>query len=205
MILYLVRHCKTDYNDQRRCQGKSDLPLNDAGQRQALALGQRFSGLELDGIHSSPLNRAMQTANAIAAGRSMEIVPEKGLVELDQGELEGMDMNEMARKCPDLLKKWIEDPADTVLPRGESMRVLQNRAWAAVESIVRSYQPETHVVAVSHNLAICTLVCKLLNIALLDFRRFRLSPAGVTTVEFKWNQGVVITLNDTSHLDGVQD
>ena len=205
MILYLVRHCKTDYNDQRRCQGKIDLPLNDAGLRQALVLGRRFSGLKLDGIHSSPLKRAMQTANVIADGRLVEIVPEKGLMELDQGDLEGMDMSEMARECPDLLKKWIEDPADTVLPGGESMRELQNRAWAAIESVVRSYQPETQVVAVSHNLAICTLICKLLNIDLLDFRRFRLSPAGVTTVEFKLNRGVILTLNDTSHLDGIRD
>jgi len=205
MLLYIVRHCKTDYNDQQRSQGKTDLPLNESGMRQAEALRRRFSNMALDAIHSSPLKRAMQTAHLI--GDEHKLVPKssEGLMELDQGELEGMDMSDMTRNFPDLLKKWIENPADTVLPGGESMRALQNRAWAAIESIVKSHQSDSHVVAVSHNLAICTLICKLLYIDLRDFRRFRLHPAGVTTVEFKHNRGVLICLNDTSHLDGVRD
>jgi len=205
MLLYVVRHCKTDYNDQQRSQGKTDLPLNDSGMRQAEALRRRFSNIMLDAIHTSPLKRAMQTAHLIGDEHKLEPKPIEGLMELDQGELEGMDMSDMARNFPDLLKKWIENPADTVLPGGESMRALQNRAWAAIESIVKSHQSDSQVVAVSHNLAICTLICKLLNIDLRDFRRFRLHPAGVTTVEFKYNHGVLICLNDTSHLDGVRD
>jgi len=207
MILYLVRHCRTDFNDQRRCQGTTDLPLNEGGRLEAGLLGKRFSGLKLDGIHSSPLLRAMETAQEIAAGRDLEVIlQEPGLAELNQGELEGMDMPTMARSHPDLLKNWFEDPADTVMPGGgESLRQAQKRAWAAIESIKARYESDATVAAVSHNLALCTVVCKLLNLEIKDFRRFKLSAAGVTAVELGGKWPVIMFLNDTSHLDGNKD
>jgi len=204
VILYLVRHCRTDLNDQRRCQGTTDTPLNEAGRLQAVALGRRFSEIELDGVYSSHLLRATETARAIADGHNLDIATKPGLAELNQGELEGMDMAGIARNYPDLLKNWFQEAADTVMPGGESMRQLQERAWAAVKSIVSSYDPDDRVVAVSHNLALCTVVCKLLKIEIADFRRFKISPACVTTVEFGNAWPVILSLNDTSHLDGYE-
>jgi len=204
VILYLVRHCRTDYNDQRRCQGTTDLPLNEAGKREAEALGRRFGAMEIDAFHSSPMIRAMETAYAMSPGRKIDIKPEPGLVELNQGELEGMDMGEMARNYPEVLKNWIEDPTDTHLPGGETMRQLQQRIWGTVKTIARSYPPEARVAAISHNLALCTVVCKLLKIEIKDFRRFKISPASVTVVDFRSGSPVLLALNDTSHLDGIE-
>lgn len=205
MILYLVRHGNTDYNDQKRCQGTTDLPLNELGKRQAAALGERFSGVDLNAVYASPMIRAMETAKAIALPQKrVEIYSEPGLMELDQGELEGMDMADMAQSRPELIKSWFENPADTVIPGGESMSRVQERTWEVVERIGASHAKGERVVAVSHNLALSTLVCKVLNLPIAGFRRFRLAPAGVTSVDFGGRWPVIVSLNDTSHLDGLR-
>ncbi len=137
MILYLIRHCRTDFNDQRRCQGTTDLSLNKGGRIEAEALLTRFAGMRLDAIHSSPYKRAMETALSVAGDRELEMVMEPGLAELDQGDLEGMDMLEMTAKYPNLIKEWFLNPAVTEMPGGsETMRMLQERAWKSIQSMI---------------------------------------------------------------------
>jgi len=203
LILYFVRHGNTEYNDQKRCQGTTDLPLNELGRRQAAALGERFSAIDLNAIYASPLIRAMETAKAIALPqKKLEIYSEPGLMELDQGELEGMDMATMVRSHPRLIESWIENPGDTVIPGGESMGRVQERAWAVVEKITAHHTGDERVAVVSHNLTLSTLICKVLNMPIANFRRFRLEPASISSVVFGGKWPVLRNLNDTSHLDG---
>ncbi len=203
--MYFVRHGNTEYNEQRRCQGTTDLPLNELGRRQAAALGEKFSGMELNGIYASPMIRAMETAKAIALPQQkVGIYTEPGLMEMDQGELEGMDMATMAQSMPELIKCWFENPADTLIPGGESLSYAQERGWMAVERIKSFHVKGDKLVIVSHNLTLSTLVCKMLDMPIANFRRFRLTPASVTSVDFSGGWPVVIGLNDISHLDGLR-
>ncbi len=81
------------------------------------------------------------------------------------------------------------------------MRILQKRAWGAVQSIADKYDREMRVAAVSHNLTLCTVICKALNLPISDFRRFKISNGGITTVDFGAKWPVAISINDTSHID----
>jgi probable phosphoglycerate mutase len=87
----LIRHGQTDWNAQRRLQGSSDIPLNDVGRRQARAAVAALSGQEWDTVVSSPLSRAAETADLIAAGLGLTVarhVPE--LTERSFGAAEGL-------------------------------------------------------------------------------------------------------------------
>lgn len=201
MRLWLIRHGETDFNRERRCQGTSDLDLNETGVKQASAIARYMANISLTAVHSSPLKRAFQTAAAFAEPAGIEIKPEPGLMELDQGVFEGCKMEEMTRSHPDVIKDWIANPAETLLPGGESMRQLEKRAWEAILRISKSYPRDATIAAVSHNLAISTILCKVLSMDLNLFRKFRLSPAGLSRIDFTPLGPVLVSMNNTSHLE----
>ena len=97
--LYLVRHGETDWNRQRRIQGLTDIPLNDAGREQARETGSVLGRRPFDGIFSSPLGRALETARIIAGEVGL---PEPGVIdalaERNYGEAEGMGFDEIERR-----------------------------------------------------------------------------------------------------------
>ena len=89
MHIYLMRHGETDWNIARRMQGHSDIPLNANGLRQARQAAAGMRGLPIDRILTSPLRRAKQTAQAVAAGRGVPVLIEENLIEMGFGALEG--------------------------------------------------------------------------------------------------------------------
>lgn len=120
--LFLVRHGETDWNRQRRIQGRTDIPLNETGREQALMAGRGFAAFGAwDGLYASPLSRARETAEIIGREvglRGPELVP--SLVERDYGEAEGMDWLQVERKYPDGMtvpgRESRHDVADRVVP-----------------------------------------------------------------------------------------
>jgi broad specificity phosphatase PhoE len=201
MILHLVRHGETDWNVERRCQGFSDTPLNKTGREQAEAAGASLSTIKIDAVYSSPLKRAYATAEAIAKHHDVEIETADGLRELNQGQFEGLAISDLAEKHSDFLQQWFLDPADLRIPDGESMRDLQERAWAALEEIVDKHD-DGNIVVVAHNLCNLSLLCRIMNLDLADFRRIRQDVTAINVVEFggRWPHPVVLRLNDTCHL-----
>jgi broad specificity phosphatase PhoE len=129
------------------------------------------------------------------------VIIDEGLKELNQGELEGLTGEDLRRGYPGFLKKWIQDPERTTLPRGESLGDLQQRAWASVERIIREY-PEGTVVVVAHSFVNLTILCRVLEIPLRHFRHFRQDATGKNIIEFSERGAVLHCLNDTCHLAG---
>jgi uncharacterized phosphatase len=120
-LLYLVRHGETDWNRQRRIQGRTDIPLNATGREQARATGMRLASRTWDAVAASPLDRARETAAIIAAEIGLgepELVP--SLVERDYGEAEGMTDAELderyGRGVPVPGRESRHDVADRVVP-----------------------------------------------------------------------------------------
>lgn len=120
-LLYLVRHGETDWNLQRRIQGSTDIPLNDTGRQQAMKAGSLLARRDWDGILSSPLSRAYETASIIArevglgAPRALD-----DLVERAYGEAEGLTARQLSQRfSPDDVvpgKESREDVAGRVIP-----------------------------------------------------------------------------------------
>ena len=142
-----------------RFQGRIDTPLTPLGLRQAEALGKRFSGVELHGIYASPLERARQTAEAVARlhGLPVRILPE--LTEMDGGAMEGMSFAELQERSPEQFRMFDELPHKFVGPEdSESMARLYARAVSAIEGIAAAH-PGQNVAVISHGCLIRCIVC----------------------------------------------
>ena len=184
MLVYLVRHGQTDYNRENRCQGWVDIPLNATGRAQAAALGKWFADVPVAAIYASPLGRTRETAHAIAERQALPVECNAGLRELHQGELDGLTPADLARDYPQLLADWMKTPAELVMPGGESLAQLADRAWEALSDIRAAHAIGETLVVVSHNLTVLTLLCRAFGVSLNQFRRFRISPGSLASVSF---------------------
>jgi phosphoserine phosphatase len=203
LFLYLLRHGETAWNAEWRIQGVSNQPLNDIGKSQAKALIPPLMGRPITTIYTSQLRRARETAEILAEGLGgFSLHEDERLAELDQGELDGMVIAEIKEKYADFWKQWRAHPADAQTPGGECMNELQARAWEAVESIRDKHLGEM-VVAVSHNLAITAILCRILGMDLNTMRCLRQHNAAINLIEYSHERGWgVVMMNVLTHLNG---
>jgi ribonuclease H / adenosylcobalamin/alpha-ribazole phosphatase len=196
--LLLVRHGSTAHSAEQRFSGRNDLPLNEVGEWQAAALGAREFG-PVAAVISSPLRRAVQTAEAIAGPRRLPVEIVDGFAETDFGVWEGLTFAEAAERDPDVLRTWRRSP-DAAPPGGESFAVVGARVEAARAAVVDAH-PESTVVVVTHVTPIKWLVCAALEAPPIALFRLHLDTASVSTVDHYPDGNLSVTLvNDTSHL-----
>jgi uncharacterized phosphatase len=146
--LYLVRHGETDWNLQRRIQGSTDIPLNDTGRAQAARTGALLSRRHWDGILSSPLSRAFETATIIA-DRTGLAEPEAfdEIVERAYGDAEGLTDAELSQRFP---------PGSAV-PGRESREQVAARVIPALVRVAEQH-PDKHLIITTHGGVIRTVL-----------------------------------------------
>jgi broad specificity phosphatase PhoE len=201
MRLLFIRHGETDDNAGRLALGQRDVLLNERGRAQAQSLaGALADRYEIEAIYSSPLQRTMATARPLADELRLDIAIEPALREMDIGELESLPVDEVRARYPDFMKQWLSDElADAVMPGGESLRQVQERAWAAVEGICERH-PAGLVAIVSHNFVILTLLCAVLDVPLAQFRRLRQDLGAFSLVDVTPERRTLLRLNDCCHV-----
>lgn len=201
--VFLIRHGETLWNLEQRCQGFTDIALSERGlaqaERAAAYLKNNFS---LQAVYSSDLVRAKKTAETIAAKHGLAVKTDPRLRELNQGEFEGQQLFITLKDRPEVLEKWYREPAEFVMPGGESLTQLQARTWPAFNEIVEQRRGQTLAI-VCHNLCITTILCKILDLHLNKFRRLKQSSAALNEIEYGQYGPVIMRLNDTHFLDGV--
>ena len=205
MRLLLIRHGETDHNVRQLALGRADVPLNERGRQQAAALAARLAahadrGERIDAVYSSPLRRCLETAAPLAEALDLSIQIEPRLIEMDIGLVEGKTFAQVRDEHAQFLRVWLSDAmADEPMPGGESMREVQERAWAAVEAI-RDAHPEATVALVTHNFVLLTVLCRALDLPLARFRRLRHDLAAISLLDVTAERAVVVTMNDRCHL-----
>jgi broad specificity phosphatase PhoE len=200
MRLLLVRHGETDANKDGLALGRLDVPLNETGLSQAKALGEALASEPAVAIYSSPLTRTRQTAEAIAAHHTVGVTVEPGLIEMDVGEIDGVPFAQVRETHADFLAKWMSDEGPThAMPGGETLTAVAERAWQTLERVCRRHENE-NVIAVTHNFVILTLLARVMDVPLHNFRRLRHSVAAVSELDMRPGRARVIRLNDTCHL-----
>ncbi|TMV51531.1 histidine phosphatase family protein [Paenibacillus mesophilus] len=140
-VIGLIRHGVTDWNEQMRAQGHTDIPLNEEGRRQAERLGVRTSAEAWDFVYSSDLGRAMETARNAAESRGLEIVTDTRLREVFLGEIEGTTEAER-------VTRWGDNWRDLDLG-GEPREAVADRGVQAIHEIADRH-PGKRVLIVSH-------------------------------------------------------
>lgn len=198
--LFLVRHGETVWNAEDRCQGFSDIELNERGRQQAEALARVFASEPLAAVYSSTLGRSLETARLIAQPHHLKVEADERLKELNQGQFEGLTFQEIRANHSAFIRQWREHPAHLRMPGGETLAELQARAWSFMEEVRQRHQGGA-ILAVSHNLTILTILCKLLGMDLESFRRLRQDVGASTAIDFTPLGPVLVRMNDTSHLN----
>ena len=200
MKLIMVRHGETAWNQQKKIQGVSDIGLNERGIEQVQKLALSLRNEKIEAIVTSPLKRAYDTALAIGRFHDVEIHVEDDLHELNTGDLEGLTFPEVLARYPSFIREWRTDHASPVLPNGESLVELQNRAWTVIKRIIAN--PKNTVV-VSHNFALAAILCRIQNLDISHVTRMHVGMASKTVVDIENGNAVVSSFNQTDHLNDV--
>lgn len=198
----LIRHGQTDWNRAQRFQGQSDVPLNEVGRQQAMALANRLSDKVIDVIYSSDLQRALETARGIAQQHTCDVQVEANLREINFGDWEGLTYDEIKKKQPQSLAAWENDIYKNAPPNGETLEQLTMRVQAVLEDL-RAKRTDKTVLLVAHGGVLQTLICLALNLPATMYWHFHLSPASLSEIAFYPAGAILNSLNDTRHLSGL--
>jgi broad specificity phosphatase PhoE len=166
--LLLVRHGETDWNRENRFQGRADPPLNEAGREQAHELAARLVGEPLTAVFTSPLQRAAETAEIVAAARRLRVVPEPGLLEIDVGSWSGLTRAEVEHRFPDGYRRWLGLASGW--DDGETYEALGERVVPTLLRIAATHIGE-RVLVVTHSGPIRAAVAAADGIAYAEARR----------------------------------
>lgn len=196
-MIVFARHGQTAPNRDGLVLGRADPELTEEGQRQAALLGAALGGEPVKAIVTSPLVRARQTADVIAAACGVPVTVDERLVEIDWGTWEGRPAGSLAVADVD---RWKAD--DGTAPEGESLDSLSGRVEAfCVEALDR----EGLVVAVSHVSPIKAATAWALGVDGTVAWRMFLGLASITRVGRGRTSPVLLSFNETGHLQPVEE
>lgn len=148
--LYVARHGETALNAQWRYQGSTDCPLNEQGHAQARLLAQRLPA-SITHLIASPLQRALQTADAIASARGLPVDIEAAFRERDYGAFEGLNREETIERYPDLIARRIAQRWDEAPPGGETVRQAVHRIELGLLALQQRFDGQpVHLALVAH-------------------------------------------------------
>ncbi|MHB8910292.1 MAG: histidine phosphatase family protein [Syntrophales bacterium] len=201
--IYLIRHGETQWNQDNRIQGQTDIPLNARGIRQAEALAGRLADIPLDLIYTSDLGRASDTAQEIARRQQREvpIMMMPGLRECNYGLWEGLTRPEAAGRFPGDWASWVEGKGVERPPGGEDFLTLERRAGRVFDAAVREGKT---VLISAHRGPLRAILCHALGIDSVYRDRFFVANCSLSALECRPElQPCLMLLNDTCHLHGV--
>ena len=200
MKTLLVRHGETEWNKSGKFLGQFDVPMNERGMGQARETAIAVSIDTPTALYSSPLARTMQLAAEISRLTSLPVTPMSGLKELDLGEMEGLSGSELREQWPDFHTGWRDNPGPMVMPGGESLAQLQDRAWDAYLQMEKDHGGDEVLVVVSHNFTIRTIITRILGMPWDSFHNMTLSLASICSVESNARGRRLVTFNSICHL-----
>jgi len=168
--IILCRHGQTDWNREGRWQGRTDVPLNQRGHQQALELAEALREVPVAAIYSSTLDRAYQTALAIARVHDLRVHRDDRLDEIDQGAWEGMRRDDIVVSHPYELERWKSYPIDLRLPGGETLEEVRQRVRAALDDIILLHAGRT-ICIVAHSVSMAVVKHELQGLSLPEALR----------------------------------
>lgn len=198
-LLYLIRHARSTWNAQGRWQGQADPPLDEIGLKQALALAKHLRNEPLLAVYSSPLHRARQTAEVVAAEHGLHAVLDDRLKERNVGQWSGLTEVQVREQFPDHFKVgwWLQGP-----PGGESQVDLNARTVAVFAEVLAAH-PEGSVAVVSHGGSLNAYMLTTLGVPLGQHVSFRFANASYARLYVHDGRIHLASLCEVAHLHGL--
>ncbi len=174
--LILIRHGETAWNVEGRYQGQADPPLNERGVQQAHELVAELRSVAPGVLYSSPLRRAWQTAKILAKALQIPLNAEERLMEIHQGEWQGILRREIETRFPDLIQQWESNPWNVSPPGGERLSEVQSRVYRAVDEILEWNQGQV-IGMITHRIPIALVKMRYQALDRDELRTLRLPNA----------------------------
>jgi broad specificity phosphatase PhoE len=199
-LILLIRHGQTEWNRVERFRGRADVPLNETGLAQARATG---AGVAREwqpvAIYSSPLSRAVKTAEAIATHFDLSVQTVFGLMDIDYGQWQGLTPDEVKERWPELHHAWYNAPHTARIPGGETLDDLRARGMAAVNELAGRH-PQQTIVMVGHTVINRIILLGVLGLGNDRFWHLRQDTCAINVFELENGDFNLVSLNDTCHL-----
>jgi probable phosphoglycerate mutase len=193
-LLLLIRHGENDYVKKGRLAGRlPDVHLNENGKKQALLLADRLANTPIKAIYSSPLERAVETAQPLANALEKEIVQRPGLIEVNVGEWQGQKLKGLSRTK--LWKTVQTTPSLLRFPGGETIAEAQLRMITELQLLSAQHEPKDLIACFSHSDPIKLAVAYFLGMPLDMFQRLHVAPASITALVLGETSSHLLTLN----------
>ena len=205
-VIFLIRHGESSGNSNGTIQGWTDTALTELGRRQAALLGQRLADEgSVARVLSSPLARALETAEIVAATLGLRVDHDPRLREYGYGALEGLTRAEAGRRYPGVAKAWVVNGRWNPVDGEEGTEAFGCRVREALSDSMTHWTHDGDLAIVAHGGSLDICLRALLSVERPSFRCFTFSNASLTRVRIAQGPGGellprVITLDDTRHL-----
>jgi len=168
--IFLARHGESDWNVEKRFQGHSDRPLTERGRKQAHALADLVASEKIDAVYTSPLSRAQETAEIVAARAELEPVALPELREVDTGSWSGLSRADVEARFPEGFSRWRSGGSGW--EDGETYEQMAERVIGALRTIAEDH-PDGRVLVISHGGPIRAIHAAAEGVAIDDYRRLK--------------------------------
>ena len=196
--LILIRHGETEWSYQKRYCGFTDIDLNEKGRWQARRLLKRLNKEKIHEVYSSGMKRTLQCAKIVF--QDMPVEEMSDLREINFGIFEGLRYQDLMIEYPQVYRKWLENPLDIIIPRGESLNSLAGRVRKALRKIL-SQNSNKRVAIFTHGGPIRVILCDILKLDLKEIWKIESALASISIIEFVKGSAKIHLLNDISHLN----
>jgi broad specificity phosphatase PhoE len=178
----LMRHGETEWNRVRRVMGHLPVPLNETGVAQCRAAVPFLAAMRIGRVIASPLARARESADIVAAGLGLPVEMDAGLCEVNFGVWAGRCYDELIPTAE--YQHYRADPLRNAPPGGETIGAVQARGLAAIERALAT-RDGSRVLIVSHGDLIRSLLCHLLGLELARYRRLRVDNGSISAADIR--------------------
>ncbi|WZL74941.1 histidine phosphatase family protein [Clostridiaceae bacterium 35-E11] len=201
--LFLIRHGETQWNLESRAQGSQNIQLSEKGIQQAKLLADRIKDYKIDCIYTSNLDRASQTAKLLGNNLNVDVITMNELREMSFGKWEGLTNAQIQENYKENYVVWRSKPHEATIPDGENLIDVQKRALEAIGKILDSNKNK-NIVIVSHGVTIKSIILGIMDMDLSNFYKIRQDNTCINIIEYKEYGPVMVTLNDTAHLENMK-
>jgi len=200
----VLRHGETDWNAGSRMQGQTDTALSARGRWQAARLAEALADEEIAAIYSSDLQRAHDTAAALAARTGLPVQADPALRERGFGIFEGLTFDEIGARWPEAYRRWRQREPGFAPTGGESLEDLHRRSVATAAALAARHRGQ-QVVLVSHGGVLDCLYRAATGAGLSAPRSWQLGNAAINRLLHSDQGFVLVGWDDTRHLESAAD
>jgi phosphoserine phosphatase len=195
----LVRHGETTWNKEGRYQGQIDTPLSERGLEQGRKVAEALRDIPIDLCYASPLSRSYTTAKLCMEWHGCGVTTDERLLEINHGLWEGKLADEIAGDYGDLLTEWRTTVENVIMPEGESIVQVRDRAMAAFRDYALKHQGKT-ILVVAHDAVNKAVLCDMLDMGLDHFWQIKQDNTCINVLEYEAGKWRLVLMNSTNHL-----